>query len=302
MAIYRRARFLMVLVGYLRIWSATSWTAPRFRTSRYQGDGLSAAKRDKEHDASPHKARLMLDSGKSTMIRSRMVRLTNSWNVTIWEWDQPAAIVEHYWSVQQNFLSRNEQLLDPFGLIAWPGAVVAARELLKRQKFIENTTVLVLGAGTGVEAQAVAQLGAKRVLATDIHPTTLQLLRYGAERSGLQHVIREDILDLFSNQPLPCCDILLAADVLYNPILAKQVGKKCEEFLKVNPKASILVTDSQRFHGTDFVPDLNKMLAEADRELAAWQEHALQDYTGSGVLVDEDQTYDVTARVLSIGW
>lgn len=132
---------------------------------------------------------LTLESGKSATIRSRLVPITEPWNVTIWEWNEPSRVMEHYWSSQQDFVSR-QHLLDPFGLVSWPGSVVAARELLKYTKQIQDSTVLIVGAGPGVEAQAVAMLGAERVVATDIHPTTLQLLRYGAQEAGLDEVIQ----------------------------------------------------------------------------------------------------------------
>ena len=97
--------------------------------------------------------------------------------------------MEHYWNSQSDIVSRLENLLDPFGLVAWPGSVVAAQEMLKYKENIEDSTVLVLGAGPGVEAQALAMLGAKKVIATDIHPTTLQLLRYGAQQAELEDII-----------------------------------------------------------------------------------------------------------------
>lgn len=64
----------------------------------------------------------------------------------------------------------------------------------------------------------------------------------------------------------------------------------------------VLVTDSQRFHGTDFVPKLNQQFASSLDKPLEWEERKLESFTGSGVLIDEDQTYDVTARVLLIGW
>lgn len=149
-------------------------------TPTYQSTSLKAVK----------KSSLILGSGSHT-IRSRLVPLTDDWNVTVWEWDEPAAIMEQYWSVvQQNFVSK-QKVFDPFGLVSWPGAVVAAREMLKYKGEIANSTVLVLGAGPGVEAQALAMLSAKKVIATDIHPTTLQLLRYGAQQAGLGGIIHE---------------------------------------------------------------------------------------------------------------
>ena len=59
----------------------------------------------------------------------------------------------------------------------------------KRKNEIKNKTVLILGAGTGVEAQAAAKLGASEVIATDINKLTLKLLNYGAEYSGFTDVI-----------------------------------------------------------------------------------------------------------------
>ena len=61
--------------------------------------------------------------------------------------------------------------------------------MLRCRNVIDNSAVLILGAGPGVEAQAVAMLGAKQVIATDIHPTTLQLLRYDAQQAGLDNII-----------------------------------------------------------------------------------------------------------------
>ena len=66
---------------------------------------------------------------------------------------------------------------------------MAARELSKRKNEIKNKTVLILGAGTGVEAQAAAILGASEVIATDINKLTLKLLKYGADFSGFSDII-----------------------------------------------------------------------------------------------------------------
>ena len=248
-----------------------------------------------EPNSSQRKSQILLDSGKSATVRSRTlsIGLAPDWNITVWEWDKPTGIIEHYWNVQQGFVSRKD-ILDPFGLVSWPGSVVAARELFQHQTAIQNSTVLVLGAGPGVEAQALAMLGAKRVISTDIHPTTLVLLKYGAQQAGLDGLIEAFVFDICSDEPLPECDIVVAADVLYNDHLASHVGKRCLEALRRGRK--LLVSDSQRF--TDFVPELNNHLETP----VAWEERRLQDFTGSGVMVEEDQTYNVTARVLAVGW
>lgn len=89
---------------------------------------------------------------------------------------------------------------------------------------------------------------------------------------------------------------MVAADVLYNEHLASHVGRRCFEAIQRGIK--VLVTDSQRF--TDLLPDLNQRLgAEPPMQ---WNETQLDAFTGSGVMVDEDQTYNVTIRVFGIGW
>lgn len=162
-----------------------SWSSNR--VYRSSSSLFLSAPGDANDDIRLHE--LTLESGKAASIRSRLVPITPTWNITIWEWNKPSRVMEHYWSSQQHFSSRHD-LLDPFGLVSWPGSVVAGREMLKYRAQIQDSSVLVLGGGPGVEAQAVAMLGAKKVIATDIHPTTLQLLRYGAHEAGLDKVIQ----------------------------------------------------------------------------------------------------------------
>jgi predicted nicotinamide N-methyase len=172
-------------------------------------------------------------------------------------------------------------------------------------ELIFNKTVLILGAGVGVEAQAVAMMGASRVIATDIHPTTLKLLEYGASQAGreIEQKIRIQVLDLFNHQrhPLPYCDIMIVADVLYNDELANQVAKRCAEARARKPPPKVLVSDSQRFVHT-FDSNLNQRFKDMNHpSRAVWTSRRLPQFTGSGVCIDCDQTYDVKARVMWIG-
>jgi len=211
-------------------------------------------------------------------------------------------------------------MLDPFGLVLWPGSVLAARELYKHaETAVVNRSVVVLGAGVGVETQAAAMLRPKSVVATDIHPTTLQQLEFGVSRNEQltsTGILRTEILDLFGTQqeqPIPSpCDLLVVADILYSVQLAKQVCVRCAEALEANPKIRILITDSQRFV-PDFIDDLNEALtnvvlssrtqAGGSREepLAIWKVETMESFEGSGVIIEEDQTYDVTVQSLWIG-
>ena len=224
----------------------------------------------------------------------------------MWEWEKPAAVVESYWENSENQRGKGiGKVLDPFGLVSWPGSVVAAQELKLHRDRVKSKCVLILGAGVGIEAQAAALLGAASVLATDIHPVTLQLLEYGAQQAGLGSLISTALFDIVSDEPLPACDLMIVADVLYNEKLAAQVARRCLEAQSsaLVPPPAILITDSQRFVH-DFEPDINaKMLSMGQPAGAAlrWSTRDLPAFTGSGVMIDEDQTYDVHARIMWIG-
>jgi predicted nicotinamide N-methyase len=315
---------LVGAVWVLLLLSTSAWTNPRIGCNRaYRSSGLlnmasgdaDVDNNDRTDNNMRQRRNIQLNKGKDASILSRTVPLSDTdngigngtWNVTVWEWEKPAAVVETFWQVENQGLSltRNQRqhsqtVLDPFGLVSWPGAVVAAQELQQYPALIKGKNVLILGAGVGIEAQAAAMLGAATVTATDIHPTTLKLLQYGAEQAGLSGIISTAILDLFSNEPLPVCDLIVVADVLYNERLAAQVAVRCLEARQCQPPPVILVSDSQRFVHK-FEGDLNEKLSSIRDRKVAWENRWLPNFTGSGVLIDGDQTYDVKARVLWMG-
>lgn len=240
-------------------------------------------------------------------------------DVTIWEMDKPSDLIQEWWSIDES--ERSVRVGDPFGVVMWPGSILASKELMKQHYFpssksspLINSTVLVLGAGTGLEAQTAALLGAKAVIATDINPLTLKLLEYGAKIDDrIGDTVEAEFFDLFSDKPLPACDILVAADVLYNADLAKQVGRRLHEaivrsFEEGNPPTKVIITDSQKFYGTNFLEEvavlkeLNTLFEENGWEQLKWEKQKLEKVCGSGVLVDEDQIYDVEARMICWGW
>jgi len=236
---------------------------------------------------------------KLVSVLSRTLSIAPDFDITVYEWEKPATVVETYWQAveqqkdllldddsisdqtsksvikdvtkkhdneqKETTVKPKRQMLDPFGLVTWPGSIVAVRELRKHAKeVVRDKRVLLLGAGVGVEAQAAAILGARSVLATDIHPTTLQLLQYGAKQAGLDDRVETQLLDIAASSqtdPLPACDLMVVADVLYDDELAMQVIKRCVE-ARVSHNATVLVTDSQRFCHS-FENELNRQLQEA---------------------------------------
>lgn len=119
--------------------------------------------------------------------------------------------------------------------------------------------------------------------------------------------------DIYSEEKLPQFDILVGADILYNSDLARQVGLRLYEAISRalnddTPFPKIVIADSQQFHGTNFLVEveelreLHKMLYENGMDTLRWKDTKLTNITTSGVVIDEDQEYDVNVRLLSWGW
>jgi predicted nicotinamide N-methyase len=274
---------------FIRLSIVSSWNIPisdRLRMRRIPWTSLN-------NNHVRYFDQILAPDGSSMDIISRVVPLKDDWSVVIWEKRHLADTIDYYWSTQ----TRAVKDLDPFGLVNWPGSVVAAHELLSYKEHICNATVLILGAGTGLEAQAAAMLGAKQVIATDYNPTTLTLLEYAVNHANLRNVITSKIFDLFSSDPLPDCDILVASDLMYSERLATIVSNRIQEARQRKVPMKILVSDSQRF--VDFLPRLRAQLGD---DSLLWEERNLESFTGSGVMIDEDQTYEAKTRILAIGW
>lgn len=254
-----------------------------------------------EESAAVEKKLLVLDGNDTntpTPVRARAVPIDTKEidTITAWELEDPSTMMEEWWADEEG----KKELVDPFGVIMWPGSILASKEMVHHKAQVANKTVLVLGAGTGVEAQCAALLGASKVIAIDISPLALQLLEFGAEEAGVGDIVEPLLFDLFSKQSLPDCDILVAADVLYNEVLAQQIGKRVTEALCRRSPPALLITDSQRFHGTDFLGQVNQVFP--DRPPLKWDYFELKNVRGSGILIAEDQTYDSTTRMVSTGW
>ena len=105
------------------------------------------------------------------------------------------------------------------------------------------------------------------------------------------------LFDLYDDgDELPDHDVLVCADVLYDLGLAARCGEVAGNALRrqEHKPAKLVATDSQRYagHGDAFL----ETLASPG---AAWRAEAVA-FTGSGLLVDDDQSYEATANVLVV--
>lgn len=175
------------VLGFWTSWCSSPGRSRLLVQQATTGGDCNSGVASLDHDSNRVRRKTTLESGHELEIISRTVPLAENWSVKVWEMFQPATEIEEYWQ-RLNVIALSDTP-DPFGLVTWPGSVIAAQEMLRFQDSIKDSTVIVLGAGPGVEAQAIASLGAARVIATDIHPTSLHLLSYGAQEAGLSQVI-----------------------------------------------------------------------------------------------------------------
>jgi len=143
-----------------------------------------------------------------------------------------------------------------------------------------------------------AQLGARLVVATDNNALALDLVRAAAAHASdaVDRAVETRHFDLFSGAALPRCDVLVCSDMMYDGVLATQLGRRCAEALAQTPPPLVVVTDSQRYgHSDVFLAQIGAQPG------AAWRDVKVDGFTGSGLLVDADQTYDSTTRLLVLG-
>ncbi len=128
----------------------------------------------------------------------------------------------------------------PYGAVLWSSAVVLAAAILESGS-LAGKTVLELGAGTGLCSLAAARRGA-RVIATDEDDAALTLLAIAAAAQGLDISVQR--LDVFDDAPLPAADVVVMADVMYEPGLALGMARRAAEAL--GQGARVLVSDPGR--------------------------------------------------------
>ena len=225
-------------------------------------------------------------------LKKREVTIDDALSVSVYELADPSELVKR-WMENHNLST------DPFGTVMWPGSIVASR-LLKRRVSKNSTTkplkVLILGCGTGVEALVAARLGCV-VHALDVNPLALELLEMSASESNL--IVSSSQFDLRSKVKLPLdgIDLVVASDILYNEDLALDAARRANEVLR--RKLGLIVSDSQKFHN-QFLDTLNDSLEKETWETIAWQSEKLASVTTNGILVKDDQTYDVDVRYISM--
>lgn len=99
----------------------------------------------------------------------------------------------------------------PFWAFCWASGYVLASYIFKHTEIARGKRVLDFGSGSGVVAIAAAMSGAKEAIACDLDTNSLKAATINAKLNGVEITACERLSDIGSR-----CDLLTAADVLYN--------------------------------------------------------------------------------------
>ena len=155
-----------------------------------------------EHTGLTDHIRRVLKTGKITATR---LPLTPEIRLYLLNGDYP----QHNLTREETEALMNEP---PFWSFCWSSGQVLARWVMERKELVNGRTVLDFGTGSGIVAVAAARAGARKVLACDIDPVSLEAVKANAELNQVEIAVSKD----FQSAAGEGLDVILAADVLYD--------------------------------------------------------------------------------------
>lgn len=151
----------------------------------------------------------------------------------------------------------------PYWAFAWPGCQALARWFLDGPS-LAGTSVLDLGAGSGLAAIAAAKRGA-RVTANDVDPLAIAACRINAERAGVE--IETRLGDLTTGPPL-VFDLVIVGDVCYD----RTVSARLMAWVRTLPGRVVLAEPGRAFRPRDGVRTIGRYAVPTSREIEAEDE------------------------------
>jgi len=103
----------------------------------------------------------------------------------------------------------------PFWAVPWVGGQAMARTLLDHPEWVRGKRVLDFGAGSGIGTLAALLAGAAEILATEIDPVAVAVLRANLALNGLadRPEVRAEVVDVVGTDG--GWDVVMAGDVCY---------------------------------------------------------------------------------------
>lgn len=146
----------------------------------------------------------------------------------------------------------------PYGVALWPSAIALAHELVARADEFRGTSVLELGAGTGLPGIVAASLGA-RVVQTDRQELVMSVCRRNGRRNGVSSIDHR-LVDWTDWNDEARYDWIIGADILYGGAMHPHLRHIFETSLA--PRGRLLLSDPFRPTG---LPLLERMEADGWR-------------------------------------
>lgn len=151
------------------------------------------------------------------------------WETAYLQYFQPIAITDNLW-ICPSWLEPPQPdainiLLDPgvaFGTGTHPTTQLCLRALARLN--LHDKTVIDYGCGSGILAIAAAKLGARKVIAVDIHEQALDATVYNAEQNAVA-----DKIEVYSPEKLRTNSV----DVLVANILAEPLVSLADKFISL---------------------------------------------------------------------
>jgi predicted nicotinamide N-methyase len=149
-----------------------------------------------------------------------------------------------------------ENLPAPFWAYPWAAGCGLARVVLDNPAFVAGQRVLDLGAGGGVVSIAAKVAGAQEVVANDVDPWAMAVMRLAAEKQGAQlSYLQEDLTERIG--AVDSFDVALCSDMAYEKRMAPRYAALLQRAR--NRDARVLVADAGR---TYFDATRLKLIAE----------------------------------------
>jgi len=165
------------------------------------------------------------------------------------------------------------------GLRTWEASLRLAEYFIQNPEFCRGKKIIELGAGIGLLSLVCAKLGAKSVIATDVNPDVIERLHLNIESNkdilNIENLVipqagkldwNEKNIDMTLYKDL---DLIICADVIYNPENIEPLVNILSQFLKAIPFIIIILCNPLRQQSTYdlFLDQLNLHNINIHKEL-----------------------------------
>lgn len=159
-------------------------------------------------------------------LRRRHARITDDFAVVVFEAKDPGAAVDR---------AIAERRPAPYGAVLWDSAVDVARVFVSRD--LSGVRVFEIGAGCGLCGIVAAMRGAT-VVCSDVDEDVFDAVAAGAVEQGVAERVSSVVFDVSGAEALPDADVVVIADLLYEPDLAGAVARRV---LEARRRGSVVV-------------------------------------------------------------